>query len=318
MDLTPLISTIITSVAALVAIVGGLLVSRVISLANDQHFYNREIETLDMELKPKEEELEVIFTKIASLTASLEKMKINDFFTNDTLEAIYANESLENILTEKGLPKNKQYESLYKSARAMCLEIEQAIEQAAETQTFDYTYATLAQINPSLRYAEDKQLAPLYARLCSVYKNAKFGNLLSMFGTESLTQNLALVDNYPSVLSGYTAQSTLEDDLAHQMSKKRDNQAAVSYLKKQRSHLVKASNRYVKTSGVWIGLLVLVVSSCIGIVYPAILLAYPDKAYSEATTKLLLICLFITSLLLLFLYIGGYLLNVTRNKVKDH
>lgn len=314
MDLTPLISTIITSVAALVAIVGGLLVSRVISLANDQHFYNREIETLDMELKPKEEELEVIFTKIASLTASLEKMKINDFFTNDTLEAIYANESLENILTEKGLPKNEQYESLYKSARAMCLEI----EQAAEAPEFDCTYATLAQINPSLRYAEDKQLAPLYARLCGVYLNAKFGKLFSMVDTERFTQNLALVDNYPSLLSGYTAQSTLENDLAHQMSKKRDNQAAITYLKKQRTHLVKASNRYVKTSGVWIGLLVLVVSSCIGIVYPAILLAYPDKAYSEATTKLLLICLFITSLLLLFLYIGGYLLNVTRNKVKDH
>lgn len=313
MDLTPLISTIITSVAALVAIVGGLLVSRVISLANDQHFYNREIETLDMELKPKEEELEVIFTKIASLTASLEKMKINDFFTNDTLEAIYANESLENILTEKGLLKNEQYENLYKSARAMCLEI----EKAAEAPEFDCTYATLAQINPSLRYAEDKQLAPLYARLCGVYLNAKFGKLFSMVDTERFTQNLALVDNYPSLLSGYTAQSTLENDLAHQMSKKRDNQAAVSYLKKQRTHLVKASNRYVKTSGVWIGLLVLVVSSCIGIVYPAILLAYPDKAYSEATTKLLLICLFITSLLLLFMYIGGYLLNVTRNKVKD-
>lgn len=46
MDLTGLITTIVTSIAALVAIIGGLLVSRVISLANDKQFYQRELDML--------------------------------------------------------------------------------------------------------------------------------------------------------------------------------------------------------------------------------------------------------------------------------
>lgn len=53
MDLNGLISTIISSTAALVAIIGGFLVSRVISLSSEKNSIVRRLREINNDLKSK-------------------------------------------------------------------------------------------------------------------------------------------------------------------------------------------------------------------------------------------------------------------------
>lgn len=60
MDLNILISTIITATAALVAIIGGFLVSRVITMASEKQSIERRLKEIDNDLKIKKEMLDNI------------------------------------------------------------------------------------------------------------------------------------------------------------------------------------------------------------------------------------------------------------------
>src|SRR5699024_3830435 len=53
MNLEVLISTIVTSTAALIAIIGGFLVSRVITLSSEQNGINRKLRELNNEINAK-------------------------------------------------------------------------------------------------------------------------------------------------------------------------------------------------------------------------------------------------------------------------
>lgn len=76
-DLTSLISTIVTSVSALVAIIGGLLVSRVISLANDKHFIQWQVDELQLNIDHKKRIL-------ADIEFFLLEDDLDDFITIET------------------------------------------------------------------------------------------------------------------------------------------------------------------------------------------------------------------------------------------
>ena len=93
MDLNILISTIITATAALVAIIGGFLVSRVITLAGEKQSIERRLKEIDNDLKIKTEMLENIENII------LEE-EINDFIIENCEDLITENKTPQELLCE--------------------------------------------------------------------------------------------------------------------------------------------------------------------------------------------------------------------------
>lgn len=55
MDLNPLITTIVTATAALTAIIGGFLISRVITLSSEQSSIRRRLREIKIDITAKEQ-----------------------------------------------------------------------------------------------------------------------------------------------------------------------------------------------------------------------------------------------------------------------
>lgn len=91
MDLNGLISTIISSTAALVAIIGGFLVSRVISLSSEKNSIVRRLREINNDLKSKKELLNTI-------EIDLLEDDIDSFINEYSKEIIIENKPFDELL----------------------------------------------------------------------------------------------------------------------------------------------------------------------------------------------------------------------------
>lgn len=71
---------------------------------------------------------------------------------------------------------------------------------------------------------------------------------------------------------------------------------------------------YGQPKGLWMGLAVLVYACLVGVVYPSTLLPYPKNIYNDEDTKWLLLGLFFSQLLFLFIYLGYYMYILTKEE----
>src|SRR5690625_530636 len=115
MNLDVLISTIVTSTAALTAIIGGFLVSRVITLSSEQNGINRKLRELNNEINAKKDSL-------AQVTEYIIREDAFDFISDNVDELSKGKSPLEEIhkedryteLTLKQLePYVKEYNSIF-------------------------------------------------------------------------------------------------------------------------------------------------------------------------------------------------------------
>lgn len=93
MDLNGLISTIINSTAALVAIIGGFLISRVITLASEKNGILKKIKEIDKELDIKN-------TLYESAKHVVQDEDIDDFVREYAEDILFNDKFLESILEE--------------------------------------------------------------------------------------------------------------------------------------------------------------------------------------------------------------------------
>lgn len=84
MDLNVLLTTVITATAALVAILGGFLVSRVITLANDKSQIEKKIFELNGEIKIKKQRIQELDEKLEEGKSNLYKI-LPDHIRNDLI-----------------------------------------------------------------------------------------------------------------------------------------------------------------------------------------------------------------------------------------
>lgn len=311
MDLTSLITTIITSVAALVAIVGGLLVSRVISLANDQHFYKRELEKLKTTRK----------NKIQELNQHHEELKreiLEHFFCKNVLYRIAKGETFEELLRSHDIPViddgsaidydiKDLLQDVYDKQKTISEEVKKTCTSPGATFSSD----TLTERISSFKYFHEDASTRFYTDFLAIHEalckeetnvspesyTAKYESATSIFYKDMSTVRVGL-PNYLEKLISDTRILSHEIDASYE----------------QEEELVSLSNDYLKTVGVWIGLGVLIFASLIAIIYPSTLLPYPEDYYDDAKTKTLLITLFSIALFAIFGYIAGYLVQLTRNK----
>lgn len=77
----------------------------------------------------------------------------------------------------------------------------------------------------------------------------------------------------------------------------------VTILTLQLGERQKILDDYAKPRGFWGGIIVLIYASLVGVAYPTTLLPYPSNYYDDVATKWLLISLFLSQLVALFIYL---------------
>src|SRR5699024_2133711 len=88
----------------------------------------------------------------------------------------------------------------------------------------------------------------------------------------------------------------------------------IRYLKQQKLEQQKILEDFGKPHGMWSGLAVLVYASIVGIGYPITLLPYPKETYNDEATRFLILLLFLSQLLVLFVYLGINMYLLTKDE----
>ena len=295
MDLNGLISTIISSTAAMVAIIGGFLVSRVITLASEKNGILKKIKEIDKEL-----DIKISFCDSAREVVQNED--IDDFVNEYAEDILLHQKSVEDILKEDHyieLEKN-----IIDSTVNKILEIYEFIINEIESTDdgyllpndfYEFTRDNYIKINEDNRW---------YVLIYDLILNQIPGQS-SSFPFKDIINAASDMGSFKPILSvqEYKAKvskvKVLEDD--------------IKLLKALRSAEVDILEGYGKISGLWGGLAVLIYACIVGIIVPSFLLPYPLNYYDDSATRMTLLLLFISELIAIFSYLGFSMFRLTKH-----
>ncbi|MCG5105037.1 hypothetical protein [Oceanobacillus alkalisoli] len=293
MNLEILISTIVTSTAALIAIIGGFLVSRVITLSSEQNGINRKLREINNEITAKEDTLSQVTDYIISEDAfdfirdnveELSKGKIS-------LEEIHKEDRFTGLSLEQLYPYVKEYESIFNEVKDL---VSQFDSVPSDFYKFKKRLSTEVSQPGKLDWYE---LAYDYIYESLPSKNSGYPYLPDISSLSNLHKTVPPVNHY------YRNQVKIKEQL----------ETELAVLKLQKIEQDKILTEYGKPNGVWSGLAVLIYSGIVGIAYPVTLLPYPPNTYNDSLTKVVLIILFLSELVALF----GYLILAMRKLTND-
>lgn len=287
MDLNNLITTIVSSTAGIVAIIGGFLVSRVISLSNDQGFLKRKLDDLNLNIKSKEELL-------VSINDYLFEDDLNDFVTVSNMQLLLKNYSLEEIIEED------EYTLLSKEE----LEPHFNVLSEIKEEVFEFYHDEAFTKDGFKELIQQQKIKhPERSDWYEVMLDALVKNYTSK------DPWLFTPPTFPTITdsSYYKEKVKQKDQLSYE----------IRVLNSQKEEQEKAIKNDLETTWIWPGIGVLIYSSIVGILYPATLLPYPQDYYNDEQTKLLLLVLFGSSLILLFTYLIVAIYKITNFKTKN-
>ena len=295
MDLNGLISTIISSTAALVAIIGGFLVSRVITLSGEKNGILKKIKEIDKELDIKN-------TLYESAKQVVQDEDIDDFVREYAEDIVFNKKTVENILEEDHTIKLER--NVIDSALARVAEIFEFIVK--KIQSTDDSYSLPSDFNEftrdnEIKISEDRSWHELIYDLVLSH----IPQQQSSFPYSNLISSVSDFNNFKPILSSqeYKANvskvKALEDD--------------IKVLKAIRSAEDDMLNGYGKISGLWGGLAVLIYACVVGIIIPSFLLPYPLNHYDDSATRMTLLILFVSELIAIFSYLGFTMFRLTKH-----
>lgn len=289
MDLTSLISTIISSTAALVAIIGWLLVSRVISLSNDQSFLKRKIDEINISIESKTD-------LVNSITKFLFEDDLDDFVTKDNMKLLIKDYSLEEIIKEDDYTylSKEELEPYF----LILLEIKDEIFKLNKIEG-----CTFGDIEEKIEHKEIQNIerSEWYSIMLDAIKDVISP---STKGWISDIRYKTLAP--PPVNTDYKDKQREKEQLIYE----------IGFLHKQKLEQERAINEQLETKWVWSGIGVLIYSSIIGILYPATLLPYKTNFYNDGQTKVFLLILFGSCLFSIFIYLIFAINKITNYKTK--
>ncbi|GMA64214.1 hypothetical protein NZD89_02515 [Alicyclobacillus fastidiosus] len=295
MDLDILVSTIITATAALVAIIGGFLVSRVIAISSERGGIERRLREINNDLSAKEAML-----KRVELT--LLEQDVEDFIRDNHEKILLEEKSLDELLADD---KNRYYPSAeelkpyideLKQIQEELMDLIQSSEDDITSLTFDEFASGV-----SFKLSHRKEWYELtYNTLKKL--SAKRENTLASVFSYPLPLDIPVISN--ARIQTYREKVKERDRL-------RDE---VHILKMQKDGQIKILGDYGKPIGLWSGLFVLIYSCIVGIGYPSIYLPCPKNVYNDTFIKWLLIGLFFSELIALFIYLIFALYRLTKSK----
>lgn len=293
MDLNNLITTIISSTAALVAIIGGFLVSRVISLSSEQNSIKRKIREIDNDIFAKKELAE-------SVKEYLFEDDLDDFVTKENILRMFEEKSLEDIIDEDGYTGlcKEELEPYFEQLEDIINEMLYMIEKSG---TEYETLGELYKLN-NIKYPNRKDwYDKVYDAIVELNEpKSKDGSFIS--------------DMFASVLkSPDTSPNIYYRDKEKELDRLSDD---IRILDLQKDGQLKILDDYGKPKWIWSGLFVLIYASIVGIVFPSTLLPYPAETYDDSLTKWTILGLFFSQLLVLFIYLGLAMRKLTHTEEK--
>ncbi|WP_413327104.1 hypothetical protein ACL6ER_09555 [Bacillus inaquosorum] len=295
MDLNGLISTITTSTAALVAIIGGFLVSRVISLSSEQTGIKRRIREIDNDLLAKKELLQNVEDYL------LEDDAID--FLEDNIIKILQRETLSEIINQDTNNKRSE-EELKPYFNEMQNIIKELWTLINKLEIFDDDFDDFyKENNHNLKDIEKRDL----------YEIAYEGMMDLLRDSQPQSSDPFAIGLNLSSLSSFKPRSV---NLEYNDKKKERDRLYddIRVLELQIEEQRKILNDYGKPRGVWGGFAVLVYACIVGIIYPSVLLPYPTDTYNDNLTKYWLLFLFFSQLVALFVYLGFAMFKLMKDE----
>jgi len=298
MDLNILISTIITSTSALVAIIGGFLVSRVITLSGEKNAIIRRLREIDNELIAKKEMLDRV-------ELILLEEDVDDFIADHAEEILMRKKPIKEILEEDNSVDltEDELKPYIEKLSAICENLVDMIARTGEDYTLPNNFDDFAKDN-GIKVDERKDWYEIVYQI--ILNNLPKQPSPSFFGRMNLFPSIE-VPVFPKLGSSVTAQ------IHHDRIKERNNLEnevrILAGIKKEQGKILKD---YSKVSGLWEGLAVLIYACVAGIAIPSTLLPYQLNTYDDTATKHLLLILFLSELVVLFVYLGLSIYKLTK------
>lgn len=298
-DLNTLISTIISATAALVAIIGGFLVSRVVTLSSEKNAITRRLREINNELSNKQEMLDRI-------ELILLEDDVDDFIHENATDILIYEKSVEDILKEddsSGLTAEELNPYITK-LHEIFEHLTTLIKETDDDYTIPNNFNDFAK-DYCIQIDEHKDWYDLvYRTLWNAIPAKPSSN--SLWGFHNLD---ALAIN-PSLLNSV---SPVTSQIYRDRIKERNGlEDEVQILNGMKEEQEKILSDYGNISGLWSGLAVLIYACIVGIAIPSMLLPYPLNTFDDVATKQLLLILFYSELIALFVYLGISMYKLTK------
>lgn len=295
LDLSVLISTVITSTAALVAIIGGFLVSRVITLFGEKNAIQKKIREIDKELDIKNGMLE-------SAKQIVEEEDIDDFVRYYAEDIIFNQKSIEDILEEdQNIDLERDIlDSSIARIGAICVFLLNKINEIDDDYHLPTDFNEFIRDN-GIKIEDNRSWHELIYDLIYRHISRKPSNIfgLDVYGPLSvLPSNLTTIASSQEYKAKVRKVNDLEDDIK-----------VLNALRTAEEDILKG---YGKVSGLWGGLAVLIYACIAGIIVPSFLLPYPLGCFDDSATRIALLALFISELVVLFAYLGFSMYRLTK------
>lgn len=280
MDLNILISTIMTSTAALVAIIGGFLVSRVITLSGEKNAIQKKI----LEI---EKEIEIKSRLLKSSVQKVEDEEIDDFVRYYAEDILFKGKTVESILEEdQSIKLNKELLDYIVVRMEEILDIIiEFINDTNEDEFYNDFDEFVRQNN--IKIEKDR----------GWYKY-----IFNLF----ISQGGVFIEKFKPIIESQEYRSNV--------NKVKIFEDEIKVLKALKSAEEDMLQSYGKVSGLWGGLGVLIYACVVGIIVPSFLLPYPMGIYDDVATRGVLLGLFISELVILFVYLGFSMYKLTEHK----
>jgi hypothetical protein len=306
MDLNLLIATVVTATAALIAIIGGFLVSRVITLSSEQSGIRRRLREIKLDITAKEQLLSEVEENL------LEEDRA-DFIGGYYTELIFDKIPLEVLLESmEGSYRGRSTKDLEPAVDEL-LRINtdltkmftgRGIKYSTDLPREFWNFAAIASEDLEGRRSWYELLYDEYQY--QLPKRPKTG-----------PPGFPILPDLDFTPPRFSNPIQAQTEAQAYQQKKRDHDTyrnELSYLRQQESEQKKILEDYGKPHGMWGGLTVLVYASIVGIGYPVTLLPYPLQTYNDEATRILILLLFLSQLLALFVYLGISMYSLTKDE----
>ncbi len=309
MDLNQLITTIVTATAALTAIIGGFLISRVITLSSEQSGIRRRLREINIDITAKEQ---LYIEAEKNLLEEDREDFVYEYYEDLTISKTPLKVVLEG---QEEVFRGRSAEELEPAVDELT-RIDSALKKLLEDRGIRYSndlpdeFDNFATLTPEDLEGRKSWYELLYrAYKHKLPKRPKSGAL-----GLSLLHDMDFI-NSPSL---YNIKTQSEAQAYQQKKRDRDTyNNEISYLKQQKLEQQKILDDFGKPHGMWSGLAVLIYASIVGIGYPITLLPYPKETYNDEATRLLILLLFLSQLLVLFLYLAINMYLLTKDQKSD-
>ena len=308
MNLTDLIVTIATSTAALVAIIGGFLISRVISLTSEQSSIARRLREGMNEYQARESLLTKLENELLNEDAEdfIEKYYIKLTFKGSSVNEIFKKQKFRGRTEE-------ELESYIQNLKKVYEDLKKLTKNGQDTDLEFDAFYNLYFSYKEIEFPDKKQwYEKLYREMQDIKSRERSTLEAASYGLYSIHE----IDDYDP--TEYLIDPDFFTKNGSDTAKKVDHlKTEMGILRLQVVGQSKILQDFGKPEGVGVGLCVLIYASAVSIVWPTMLLPYNVGEYNDKLTKQVLLGLFYSHLVFLFGYLGFYIRYLLKNKSKE-